>query len=146
MSLTFYAILIVAHIFNREPLEKTKFAELPIGSCRSCFFQGRHLRGCRPFRPFPNSSNHPKDTLGNKKTDPRGPVFMSVGWILPTVFVRDGEFLAGVTTTCAQYAAAIGGSHACAEAVLVHALALGGLECSFHISSFLYFSHKGLQR
>ncbi|MBQ3873450.1 MAG: hypothetical protein II791_06565 [Bacteroidales bacterium] len=32
MSLTFYAILIVAHIFNREPLEKTKFAELPIGS------------------------------------------------------------------------------------------------------------------
>ena len=32
MSLTFYAILIVAHIFNREPLEKTKFAELPIGA------------------------------------------------------------------------------------------------------------------
>ena len=32
MSLTFYAILIVAHIFNREPLEKTKFTELPIGA------------------------------------------------------------------------------------------------------------------
>lgn len=84
--------------------------------------------------------------MKHKKTGPKqGPVFMC-GWILPTVFVRDGEFLAGVTTTCAQYAAAIGGSHACAEAVLVHALALGGLECSFHISSFLYFSHKGLQR
>ncbi len=32
MSLTFYAILIVAHIFNREPLQQTHYAELPIGA------------------------------------------------------------------------------------------------------------------
>ena len=33
MTLAFHALIIAASvIFNREPLEKTKFAELPIGS------------------------------------------------------------------------------------------------------------------
>ena len=60
---------------------------------------------------------------------------------LPAVFVRYGEFLAGVTTACAKDAAAVGGSHAGAEAVLVHALAAGRLECSFHdISVLLFFA------
>ena len=44
-----------------------------------------------------------------------------------------------MTTACIENATAVGGSHACAEAVLVHALALGGLECSFHISVFYIF-------
>ena len=51
---------------------------------------------------------------------------------LPAVLVGDGKFLAAVTTTGGEHAAAVGGSHAGAEAVLVHALAVGGLKCSFH--------------
>ena len=51
---------------------------------------------------------------------------------LPAVLVGDGEFLAAVTTAGGEHAAAVGGGHAGAEAVLVHALAIGGLECSFH--------------
>ena len=51
---------------------------------------------------------------------------------LPAVLVGDGELLAAVTTAGGEHAAAVGGSHAGAEAVLVHALAVGGLKCSFH--------------
>ena len=51
---------------------------------------------------------------------------------LPALFVRDGELLAAVTATGGEHAAAVRGSHAGAEAVLVHALAVGGLKCSFH--------------
>ena len=65
---------------------------------------------------------------------------------LPAVFVRYGELFAGVTTAGVQDAAAVGGSHAGAKAVLIHTLAAGGLKCSFHAISFLYFSRKGLQR
>lgn len=63
---------------------------------------------------------------------------------LPAVLVGDGELLAAVTTTGGEHAAAVGGSHAGAEAVLVHALASGRLKCSFHIALFL-FSKIGLQ-
>ena len=58
---------------------------------------------------------------------------------LPAVLVGDGEFLAAVTTTGGEHAAAVGGGHAGAEAVLVHALAVGGLKCSFHRIYLLYF-------
>ena len=66
--------------------------------------------------------------------------------VLPAVFVRYGELFAGVTTAGVQDAAAVGGSHAGAEAVLIHTLATGRLKCSFHDISFLYFSRNGLQR
>ena len=50
---------------------------------------------------------------------------MSVcGRELPAVLVGDAEFLAGVATAGAQYAAAVCRSHAGAETVLVNALAL----------------------
>ena len=65
--------------------------------------------------------------------------FSEVGRKLPAVLVGDGEFLAAVTATGGQHAAAVRGSHAGAEAVLVHALAVGGLECSFHRISLLLF-------
>ncbi len=58
---------------------------------------------------------------------------------LPAVLVGDGEFLAAVTTAGGEHAAAVGGGHAGAEAVLVHALAVGGLKCSFHRIYLLYF-------
>ena len=58
---------------------------------------------------------------------------------LPAVLVGDGELLAAVTTAGGEHAAAVGGSHAGAEAVLVHALAVGGLKCSFHRIYLLYF-------
>ena len=58
---------------------------------------------------------------------------------LPAVLVGDGELLAAVTTTGGGHAAAVGGGHAGAEAVLVHALAVGGLKCSFHRIYLLYF-------
>ena len=58
---------------------------------------------------------------------------------LPAVFVGDGEFLTCMAATGAKDAAAVGGSHAGAEAVLVHALATGRLKCSFHDICFLYF-------
>ena len=63
---------------------------------------------------------------------------MSCG--LPALLVGDGEFLAAVTTTGSEHATAIGGSHTGTEAVLVDALAVGGLECSFHRILFLYFA------
>ena len=78
---------------------------------------------------------------GIKKASGEGLLFF-----LPAVFVGDGEFLAGVAATGAQDAAAVGAGHSCAEAVFVHTLAAGRLECSFHTISVLFFSHKGLQR
>ncbi len=67
------------------------------------------------------------------------------GWaacFLPAVFVGDGEFFAGVAATGAKDATAVGAGHSCAEAVFVHTLAAGRLECSFHDISILYFSRK----
>jgi hypothetical protein len=58
---------------------------------------------------------------------------------LPAVFVGYAEFLAGVTTAGTKDAAAVGGSHAGTETVLVHTLAAGRLKCSLHDISFLYF-------
>ena len=66
--------------------------------------------------------------------------FSEVGRKLPAVLVGDGEFLAGVATAGAEYAAAVCRSHAGAEAVLVNTLALRGLERSFHDISFLLFA------
>ena len=71
------------------------------------------------------------------------------GWaacFLPAVFVGDGEFLTGVAATGAKDATTVGAGHPSAETMLVHTLAAGRLECSFHDISILYFSHKGLQR
>ena len=79
--------------------------------------------------------------IRDKKSNPEG-----VARFLPAVFVGDGEFLAGVTAAGAEDAAAVGAGHSGAEAVFVHTLAAGRLECSFHTISVLFFSHKGLQR
>jgi hypothetical protein len=62
--------------------------------------------------------------------------------LLPTIFVGNRELFAGVATAGAEYAAAVGRGHASAEAMLVHTLATGGLKCSLHDISFLYFSRK----
>ena len=67
-------------------------------------------------------------------------------WVLPAVFVRYGELLTCVAATGAQYAAAVGGGHTGAEAVLVHTLATGRLKCSLHNILFFIFSRNGLQR
>ena len=67
------------------------------------------------------------------------------GWaacFLPAVFVGDGELFTGVAATGAKDATAVGAGHSCAEAVFVHTLAAGRLECSFHDISILYFSRK----
>ncbi len=64
------------------------------------------------------------------------------GWaacFLPAVFVGDGELFAGVAATGAKDATAVGAGHSCAEAVFVHTLAAGRLECSFHDISILLF-------
>ena len=74
---------------------------------------------------------------GHKKSNPRG-----AAHFLPAIFVGDGEFLTGVTATGAKDATAVGAGHSCAEAVFVHTLAAGRLECSFHDISILYFSRK----
>lgn len=72
----------------------------------------------------------------HKKSNPGGLL-----QFLPAVFVGDGELLAGVAATGAQNAAAVGAGHPGAEAMLVHALAAGRLECSFHdISVLLFFA------
>ena len=57
---------------------------------------------------------------------------------LPAVFVGHGELLTGVTATGAKNAAAVGGSHAGTETVLVHTLAAGRLKCSLHNILFFY--------
>lgn len=58
---------------------------------------------------------------------------------LSVYFVGYGEFLASVTAAGCQHAAAVSGLHAMAEAMLVVALAVVGLECSLHfVMSFLY--------
>ena len=77
-----------------------------------------------------NASRQNREALGLKD------------WKLPAVFIGDREFLAAMTTAGRKYAAAIGRSHSCAEAVLVDTLATGRLERSFHCISFLYFSLK----
>jgi hypothetical protein len=74
---------------------------------------------------------------GHKKSNPGG-----VACFLPAVFVGDGELFAGVAATGAKDATAVGAGHSCAEAVFVHTLAAGRLECSFHDISILYFSRK----
>jgi hypothetical protein len=64
------------------------------------------------------------------------------GWaacFLPAVFVGDGELFTGVAATGAKDATAVGAGHSCAEAVFVHTLAAGRLECSFHDISILLF-------
>ena len=74
------------------------------------------------------------------------PLNFLLGRRLPAVLVGDAELLAGVATAGAENAAAVSAGHTGAETVLVHALALGGLKCPFHNISFLFISHKGLQR
>ena len=84
----------------------------------------------------------------DKKSNPTG-----VAHFLPAIFVGDGEFFTGVTATGAKDATAVGAGHPSAETMLVHTLAAGRLECSFHIFLFLYYSRldrptsaDGLQR
>ena len=74
---------------------------------------------------------------GQKKATRQG-----VAHFLPAVFVGDGEFFTGVTATGAKDATAVGAGHPSAETMLVHTLAAGRLECSFHDISILYFSRK----
>lgn len=52
--------------------------------------------------------------------------------LFAVMFARYAEFCASLLATCSQYAAAVLGFHTKAEAVLVHALSVVGLKCSFH--------------
>ena len=52
--------------------------------------------------------------------------------LLAVVLVRDGQFLAAMSTTGSQHATAILCGHSLAEAVLVDATAVVRLKCSFH--------------
>ena len=56
--------------------------------------------------------------------------------ILPPLLGGDGELLASVAAAGSQHATAVGGTHALAEAMLVDALAVRRLECSFHYLNF----------
>ena len=55
------------------------------------------------------------------------------------VLVRDGQFLAAMSTTGSQHATAILCGHSLAEAVLVDATAVVRLKCSFHLSLLLIY-------
>ncbi len=48
------------------------------------------------------------------------------------MLVGNGQLLATFSTAGCQYTAAVLGSHALAEAMLVHATTIVRLECSFH--------------
>ena len=63
--------------------------------------------------------------------------------LLAVVLVRDGQFLAAMSTTGSQHATAILCGHSLAEAVLVDATAVVWLKCSFHccILFLLLFLH-----
>jgi hypothetical protein len=54
--------------------------------------------------------------------------------------VADSELFATLSAARSQYAAAILGSHALAEAMLVHAAAIVWLKCSFHCNESLFIS------
>ena len=107
----------------KNPLRK-KCRGFFINNCESIIYGSRIGRGIR-----------------DKKSNPEG-----VSRFLPAVFVGDGEFLAGVAAAGVEDAAAVGAGHSGAEAVLVHTLAAGRLECSFHDILFLYFAVSAMVR
>ena len=59
--------------------------------------------------------------------------------LLAVVLVRDGQFLAAMSTTGSQHATAILCGHSLAEAVLVDATAVVRLKCSFHLYLLLIY-------
>lgn len=59
--------------------------------------------------------------------------------VLERSLVRYGQLLATLCATCSQHLAAIGGSHSCAESVLVDSLTARWLECSLHCHNYLVF-------
>lgn len=59
--------------------------------------------------------------------------------VLESSLVRYGQFFATFCATCCQNLAAVGGSHSCAESVLVDSLAARWLECSLHCHNYLVF-------
>ena len=63
-----------------------------------------------------------------------------------TTFVCYGQFLTTFCAACCQYATTISGGHSLKETVFVTALALGGLECTFHCSINLCPSQGGLHK
>lgn len=67
--------------------------------------------------------------------------------LLSVILVRNGELLATFSTTGSQNAAAILRCHSLTEAVLVHATAVVGLECSFHceLSFIVYYRYTDLR-
>ncbi len=59
--------------------------------------------------------------------------------LLAVVLVRDGQFLAAMSTTGSQHATAVLCGHSLAEAVLVDATAVVRLKCSFHLYLLLIY-------
>ena len=90
-----------------------------------------HTRG---YSPCPNNKKYRPIQVG---------IFVYPVQILESVFRRNGEFLAPVTTTCCEHAAAVGSGHTLAEAVFVTTLANRGLKCTFHIYRFLLLLFLG---
>lgn len=62
-----------------------------------------------------------------------------------TTFTAHRQLLTALTATSSQHVSAVGGGHALTEAVLVAALAYGGLECPFHIELFLPSTGNGIR-
>ena len=58
--------------------------------------------------------------------------------LLAVYFVRNGKLLAALCATGSENATTIGGLHALTETVLVIALAVVRLECSFHCVLYRY--------
>lgn len=73
-----------------------------------------------------------------KGVSPAGDTPKNLFLLLAVYLVRNGEFLAALCATGGENATTIGGLHALTETVLVIALAIVRLECSFHFVLYRY--------
>jgi len=64
---------------------------------------------------------------------------------LVTALTAYRQLLTALAATRSQHVTAVGGGHALTEAMLVAALAYGGLECPFHIELFLPSTDNGVR-
>ena len=83
---------------------------------------------------------------GDKKEDtPTGCILFipfccrRCGQLLAVVFAADREFSAALLAACGEHAATVLRLHTLTETMLVDALAVVGLECTFHVL-FLFLS------
>ena len=65
--------------------------------------------------------------------------------LLSVYLVGNGELLATFGAAHGKHAATVLGGHALAEAVLIVALSVVGLECSFHLSLYFFIRFSPLR-